>query len=64
MTLNFFTILTIINIFLAMLLSLFFFVNKRGFIHENKIMAILLVVFNLQIFYSFATSSFACHILV
>jgi len=59
MTLNFFTILTIISIFLATILSLFFFVNKRGFVHENKIMAILLVVFNLQIFYSFATSSFA-----
>ncbi len=59
MTYNFFTILTIISIFLTMILSLFFFVNKRGFILENKILAILLVVFNLQIFYSFATSSFA-----
>lgn len=59
MPLNFFNLLTIISIFLAMILSLFFFVNKRGFIHENKILAILLMVFNLQIFYSFATSSFA-----
>jgi AraC-like DNA-binding protein len=59
MPLNFFTILTIISIFLAMILSLFFFVNKRGVIHENKILAILLMIFNLQIFYSFATSSFA-----
>jgi AraC-like DNA-binding protein len=41
-----------------MMLSMFFIVNKRGFVHENKILAVLLVVFNLQIFYSFATSSF------
>jgi AraC-like DNA-binding protein len=58
MNLNYFTILTIISIFLTMILSLFFFVNKRGFIHENKILAILLMIFSLQIFYSFATSSF------
>jgi AraC-like DNA-binding protein len=59
MTLNFFTILTIISIFLATILSFFFLVNKRGVILENKILAILLMVFNLQIFYSFATSAFA-----
>jgi AraC-like DNA-binding protein len=59
MTLNFFTILTIISIFISMVLSLFFFINKRGFITENRILGILLVVFCLQIFYSFATSSFA-----
>jgi AraC-like DNA-binding protein len=59
MTLNFFTILTIISIFLATILSLFFFINKKGFMRENKILAILLMIFNLQIFYSFATSSFA-----
>ena len=59
MTLNFFTLLTIISVFITMILSLFFFVNKKGFIPENKILAVLLVVFNLQIFYSFATSTFA-----
>jgi AraC-like DNA-binding protein len=59
MTLNFFTILTIISVFITCILSLFFFFNKRGFILENRILAILLVVFNLQILYSFATSSFA-----
>ncbi len=59
MTLNFFSILTIVSIFLTMVLSLFFFVNKKGFILENKILAILLMIFNLQIFYSFATSAFA-----
>ena len=59
MTLSFFTILTIISIFITMILSLFFFVNKKGFIQENRILAILLLIFNLQIFYSFATSSFA-----
>ena len=59
MTLNFFTLLTIISLFITIILSVFFFVNKRGFILENKILAILLMIFNLQIFYSFATSSFA-----
>ena len=59
MTSAVFAILTIISIFTATILSLFFFINKRGFILENRILAILLVVFNLQIFYSFATSSFA-----
>ena len=59
MTLNFFTILTIASIFITMILSLFFFVNKKGFIPDNKILAILLMIFNLQIFYSFATSAFA-----
>ena len=59
MTLSFFTILTIISLFMTTILALFFFINKRGFIRENKILAILLMIFNLQIFYSFATSSFA-----
>jgi AraC-like DNA-binding protein len=59
MVLNIFNILTVISIFLTTVLSLFFFINKRGFIHENKILAILLLIFNLQIFYSYATSAFA-----
>jgi len=59
MPINFFTFLTIVSVFLTMILSLFFFVNKRGFILENKILATLLMIFNLQIFYSFATSAFA-----
>ncbi|MEI7981151.1 MAG: AraC family transcriptional regulator [Bacteroidota bacterium] len=59
MTLNFFTILTIISIFITMILSLFFFVNKKGFIPENQILAVLLLIFNIQVFYSFATSTFA-----
>jgi AraC-like DNA-binding protein len=58
MSLNIFTIMTSISMFLAAILSLFFFVNKKGYVHENKILAILLMIFNLQIFYSFATSSF------
>ena len=59
MTLNFFTILTIISIFTTTIVSVFFFVNKRGFILENRLLATLLVVFNIQIFYSFATSAYA-----
>ena len=59
MPLTFFSLLTIISIFLALILSLFFFINKKGFIIENRILAILLTIFSLQIFYSFATSTFA-----
>lgn len=58
MTLNFFTLLSIISIFITLLLSLFFYINKKGNVLENRILAALLTVFNLQIFYSFATSSF------
>ena len=42
-----------------MILSVFFFINKRGFVLENKLLACLLMIFALQIFYSFATSTFA-----
>jgi AraC-like DNA-binding protein len=59
MTLNFFNALTIISVFITLTLSFFFFVNKRGFTLENKILAILLTIFNLQVIYSFTTSSFA-----
>lgn len=59
MTLNFFTIITFISVFLTIILSLFFFVTKRGFSNENKILAIFLLIFNLQIIYSFVTSSYA-----
>ncbi|MCX6285884.1 MAG: AraC family transcriptional regulator [Bacteroidetes bacterium] len=59
MSLTLFNILTVISVFVTLILSLFFFINKRGFILENKILASLLLIFGLQIFYSFATSSFA-----
>jgi len=59
MALNFFTLLTIISVFITMILSVFFFINKRGFVLENKLLACLLLIFALQIFYSFATSTFA-----
>lgn len=59
MALSLFSILTILSVFITLILSVFFFINKKGFIHENKILAILLVVFNIQILYSFATSAFA-----
>ena len=58
MTLNLFSLLTILSIFLTLILSVFFFITRRGFTGENKILATLLLIFNLQIFYSFATSAF------
>jgi AraC-like DNA-binding protein len=59
MTLNFFTILTVISMFLTTILTLFFLVTKKGIRKENNILAALLVIFNLQIAYSFWTSDFA-----
>jgi AraC-like DNA-binding protein len=59
MTVNFFTLLTAISLFITIVLALFFFVNKRGYVPENRLLAVLLVVFNLQVFYSFTTSFYA-----
>lgn len=59
MLLNFFSILTIISIFITTLLTVFFFVTRRGFVPETRLLALLLLVFNLQIFYSCTTSFFA-----
>ena len=58
MTLNFFTIVSLFSVFLSAVLSLFFFVTKKGISTDNKILALLLGIFNLQIIYSFATSSY------
>jgi AraC-like DNA-binding protein len=57
----FFTILTCISVFLTMILSLFFLVTRRGFNTENKILALLLTIFDLQVIYSFMTSNYAFH---
>ena len=59
MNLSFFTILTLISFFLTTILCLFFFVTKKGYKRENKILATLLVIFNIQIFNSFSTSTYA-----
>lgn len=58
MTLNFFTIVTQFSVFLTLLLTLFFFVTRNGNRNENKILGLLLFIFNIQIFYSYATSSY------
>jgi AraC-like DNA-binding protein len=57
MTLNVFTIITLFSVFLTAFLSLFFFVTKKGFSNENKTLAVLLLVFDLQIIFSFLTST-------
>lgn len=59
MTLNFFSILVVISVFLTFVLSVFFFITQKGVRTENRTMAALLFIFNLQIIYSFMTSSFA-----
>lgn len=58
MTLNFFTLLTLFSVFLTTVLTLFFLFTKKGFSKENKILAILLAIFNLQILHSFFTSNY------
>jgi AraC-like DNA-binding protein len=59
MYLIFFTVITCISVFLTLILSIFFFVTKRGHTIENKILAVLLMIFNLQIIYSYLTSFYA-----
>jgi AraC-like DNA-binding protein len=59
MTLNFFTVLTLISIFLTALLTLFFLLTPRGERQQNIILSLLLMVFGIQIAYSFCTSTFA-----
>ena len=54
-----FSVITCISVFLTLILSVFFLVTRRGFNTENKILAALLFIFNLQVIYSFMTSSFA-----
>jgi AraC-like DNA-binding protein len=55
----FFTILVIICVFLCLVLALFFLLTPRGSVPENRTMTALLVVFGLQIIYSFMTSNYA-----
>ncbi len=56
-----FYVLTLISFFLAFKLAGFFFFSRRGYRKENRLLAALLIVFNLQIIYSFMTSSYAFH---
>jgi len=56
MFLNFFSVLVVISVFLTLFLSLFFFMTPKGVKNENRTLALLLLVFNLQIIYSFMTS--------
>jgi len=58
MILNFFTSITLFGFFLNFLLSVFFWVTKKGVRIENKLLSTILLVFNLQIFYSFTTSNY------
>ncbi len=59
MALVIFTLLMLCSFFLTFVLTVFFAVTKKGFSIENKILSALLVVFNLQILYSFCTSNYA-----
>lgn len=59
MTLGLFAIITSISMFLSLILALFFFITRKGYPLENRLLSALLVIFSLQIFYSFATSTFA-----
>jgi len=56
---DFFNALTFCSIFAAVILALFFFVTIKGNRTGNKLLSLLLVLFCLQIIYSFTTSNYA-----
>jgi AraC-like DNA-binding protein len=58
MPLSLFNILTILSLFSALMLSIFFLVTRKISREENILLSMLLLVFALQVFYSFATSTF------
>lgn len=58
MLLNLYTLLSLFSIFITTILILFFLFTKKGYNKENKILASLLGVFNLQILFSFFTGNY------
>lgn len=56
---NLFYSITLLSLFLTIILCSFFFITTRGNKTENKILATFLSLFALQIFYSFAVSTYA-----
>jgi AraC-like DNA-binding protein len=59
MLLNFFSALVITSVFLTFILSVFFLVTSRGDRTNNRILALLLFVFLVNILYSYMTSTYA-----
>ncbi len=55
----FFAILVTICVFLCLVLALFFLLTPRGTVPVNRTLTALLIVFGLQIIYSFMTSNYA-----
>ena len=55
----FFAILVTICVFLCLVLALFFLLTPRGSVPVNRTLTALLIVFGLQIIYSFMTSNYA-----
>jgi AraC-like DNA-binding protein len=51
--------ITLLSLFLTIMLCSFFLITKRGNKTENKILATFLFLFAIQIFYSFAVSTYA-----
>jgi AraC-like DNA-binding protein len=50
--------ITILSIFITSILVIFFLVTKKGQANSNRILATLLVLFGLQIFYAFSVSNY------
>lgn len=59
MALYFFYCITLLSLFLAFVLSVSFFLTKKGVIGVNKILSVLIILFGVQIFYSFSISNYA-----
>jgi AraC-like DNA-binding protein len=51
-------VLVIISVFVSLMLVVFFLITPRGSINENRTLAGLLLVFGLQILYSYMTSNY------
>jgi AraC-like DNA-binding protein len=59
MALNFFSIITLLSLFITIILAIFFTVTAKGRKMANKILSVLLILFALQIIFSFSVSTHA-----
>ncbi len=62
MTLNLYSVFTVINLFMVLVLIFYFAFSRRGNGAANKILSFLLLLFLLQIIKSFTTSNYAFHL--
>jgi AraC-like DNA-binding protein len=59
MALDFFNVITLLSLFITIILAVFFFVTAKGRKTANKSLSVLLILFALQIIFSFTVSNHA-----